>query len=693
MTSKSGILKTKSNYEHRSAVDFLVFGYQCKLYRDDKKALEIDRETHLIPAPYEPKDLISRYDVRTTLSEIAPYECSSSVLNRFDGLSAAEQQAELLAEKERYFSLYINEVEEELYKEEEIKRQTSTSGYNQVQFSYDDDDDNAKNKIGPKESSDVPQDNENDDNDSDDTPFTPAENLKIPSNIKIPTTVKLNQIIEKTAKFIASQGLQMEILLKTKQASNPQFNFLNHDGEFNSYYKHILSMMKNNTYPWQELQQNSNLNQHQSETSNSNDTNENVHTAIIIPKMQYKPSHDCYYTQLISKITKAPISELERKQQEEEDANKVKNNDSNVPKISSGLLGLSNYNSDSESNDENEDDADNNENDKFNGVVPPSNIQKVIDTTAVYVAKNGAHFEQKLMEKIHTDTRFEFLHEDNKYHAYYKMKVKSYLPNNTNITLGTINKSSNPSTTIKSVTTIEPTSTPNIKIDVPKTPPAPVCFSIKTKEERPPLKNSRIDNSDDEKNSSSIPDAPSPPRITTVEEELERQVDIINAEREEKLIKERLNEKLLSAAREKLGMLPKEKMLQIERKKRAMMFINQIKGSNGSSSNSGNKKEDDVINLTLCGEESNDSAKSISSLLKRNYSNNKNESRSRSRKKSRSRSSSSSSRSRSYSSRSSDSSPRRKRSKKHKSKSKKKHRRSTRSRSRSKSSSKKYSKR
>jgi hypothetical protein len=33
-----------------------------------------------------------------------------------DGLSESEKQAELLAEEERYYSLYRNEVEEELYK-------------------------------------------------------------------------------------------------------------------------------------------------------------------------------------------------------------------------------------------------------------------------------------------------------------------------------------------------------------------------------------------------------------------------------------------------------------------------------------------------------------------------------------------------------------------------------------------------
>jgi hypothetical protein len=62
MNKTIGILR-KSNYQQNYAEvapDLLVFGYQSKLYRDDTKALEFDRENHLIPAPYAPKDLISR---------------------------------------------------------------------------------------------------------------------------------------------------------------------------------------------------------------------------------------------------------------------------------------------------------------------------------------------------------------------------------------------------------------------------------------------------------------------------------------------------------------------------------------------------------------------------------------------------------------------------------------------------------
>ncbi|XP_070494264.1 protein suppressor of white apricot-like isoform X2 [Chironomus tepperi] len=537
-----------------------------------------------------------------------------------------------------------------MYKEELEKRQT-IAGYNQVEFSYDE-----VKEIGPKESADVTQE-ENEE--SDDTPFIPGENLNLPTDMEYPNTVKLNQIIEKTAKFISSQGPQMEILLKTKQSSNPQFEFLNHNGQYNAYYKHILSMIKNNTYVWQNSKINENSMDDNSNTNDSKYENEEVATTstIIIPKMQFKPSADCAYTQLISKITKAPISELERKQEEEEKRKQIVTN-SDPSKIIGGSLSLvASYNSESETDHE-EDEAE-----EYKGPIPPSEIQIVIDKTATYVAKNGPEFEQKLIFK--QDPRFQFLHENNEYNLYYKMKVKSFQPcNSINIV----------PQTASSTKVIE--APKKVEIVLPKPPPAPVSFSIKTKEERPPLKSTSMANSDDEskENCHNIPQTPSPPRITTsIEEELERQVDIIATEREEKLAKERLNDKLLNAARAKMGMLPKEKMLQIERKKKAMMFINQIKGSNGSS-NGGSKREDDVINLTQCGEDSNDSASVKSSTMSE-------KSRSRKNSSSRSSRSTSRSRSRSSSSRSSDSSPKRKRSKK-KSHRKRKYRRS-RSRSRS----------
>lgn len=60
--------------------------------------------------------------------------------------------------------------------------------------------------------------------------------------------MKLNAIIEKTALFISQQGAQMEILLKMKQANNPQFQFLSFDSPLHPYYRHLLMAIKTGRY-------------------------------------------------------------------------------------------------------------------------------------------------------------------------------------------------------------------------------------------------------------------------------------------------------------------------------------------------------------------------------------------------------------------------------------------------------------
>lgn len=462
--------------------------------------------------------------------------------------------------------------------EEQMKRQTT--GYNQIAFSYD--------EFGPKQAENVlPAEEEND---PEDQPFTPSTNLELPSDIEVPGTVKLNQIIEKTAKFIASHGPQMEILLKTKQAANPQFTFLNHDGSLNPYYKHILEMMKANTYPWQEAIDRSEENSQDSSESNMNGSIEpEVPQSIVIPTIKFKPSADCAYTQLISKITKAPISEIEEKQKESD----AKQNESNlgapVKVISSGLMGLIDYNSDSESEHDEEEEQPN----KYNGPMPPTELQVVIDKTAIYVAKNGTDFEETLRKKH--DPRFAFLDKSNEFHLYYSFKVDE-------------SRQLFPSPPV--LISQQQTATKH-EVKMPKTPPAPVCFSIKPKEVKSPLKTSvklQAYSDDEHTKTEKFPDVPSPSRLNldSVEEELERQVDEMKHDREEKIAKEKLKDKILNAAREKLK--------KDERKKRAMIFINQIKSTsngNGTASTSASNGHDEIINLTQYGDDSDESVKSV----------------------------------------------------------------------------------
>ena len=55
-------------------------------------------------------------------------------------------------------------------------------------------------------------------------------------------------MIEKTASFVSNSGLQMEIVLKTKQAKNPQFDFLKYDHYLNPYYRHLTAMIRSGKY-------------------------------------------------------------------------------------------------------------------------------------------------------------------------------------------------------------------------------------------------------------------------------------------------------------------------------------------------------------------------------------------------------------------------------------------------------------
>lgn len=115
--------------------------------------------------------------------------------------------------------------------------------------------------------------------------------------------MKLHAVIEKTAKFIATQGPQMEILIKAKQSNNLQFEFLNINNRLNRYYKHLLNAVKHGFYPAEEPD----IEPPPPEVSTTTSPVVEEQPAIVVPQIRYKPSADCSYTQLISKIKGVPI--------------------------------------------------------------------------------------------------------------------------------------------------------------------------------------------------------------------------------------------------------------------------------------------------------------------------------------------------------------------------------------------------
>lgn len=65
------------------------------------------------------------------------------------------------------------------------------------------------------------------------------EGLTLPKNMALPKLQKEHEIILRTAKFLANQNNQMEILLKAKQSGTDKFDFLNFGHTLNDYYKHL----------------------------------------------------------------------------------------------------------------------------------------------------------------------------------------------------------------------------------------------------------------------------------------------------------------------------------------------------------------------------------------------------------------------------------------------------------------------
>jgi len=98
-----------------------------------------------------------------------------------------------------------------------------------------------------------------------------------------PDSQKSHSIIEKTASFISKHGTQMEIILKAKQAGNPQFDFLNFGNWLNPYYKLILEKIKEGTYKIDQTSASNNDNDEADDSkseSESDSSDEYVHPLL-----------------------------------------------------------------------------------------------------------------------------------------------------------------------------------------------------------------------------------------------------------------------------------------------------------------------------------------------------------------------------------------------------------------------------
>ncbi|XP_029155742.1 splicing factor, suppressor of white-apricot homolog isoform X4 [Nylanderia fulva] len=589
-----------------------------------------------------------------------------------------------------------------MYHEEEIKRLhqalDSESSYNQVGFNYNEDENNQK---ASGEDSQSPKQSE--DSQEEDQAFVPPPELEIPEGMILPETQKLSAIITKTALFISQHGCQLEILIKTKQANNPQFAFLSIDEPLHQYYKFLLDAIKNGKYNPEKQPEKEET---EPEEESDQDDESYLHPSLApsftkieaapsIPSIQYKPSADCAYSMLVNKITgKPPPSKVPQildptmqpmppsagyyppplppqrypappyptpmqyshgpviygpNGQMQSPSQLV-----SMPTISNEMamtqittvketpLPLVPYGIPTQK-----------PLSRPSFIVPPADVQIIIDKMASYVAKNGRDFETIVKNK--GDSRFNFLELSHQYHGYYAHKLTMYegATNPKVLTEEELLQKQEPQEEkqkkleelqkkqqrmeevqkrVKMIQAKKKNGGDTKTKQSPTKQITTVSFSIKKpkdgestvieKRNALPLEESDEEMDDDKKDTNSKPSSPQssnadvnasipaiedkdPPKPDkkpkSDDKELVDLTDDILEDcqkeiRHKQAQEDRLKDKLMAAARDKL--LSKERQLQLERKKKAAIFLSHIQaptsktGSTTVTVNQNSRKDD-----------------------------------------------------------------------------------------------------
>ncbi|NWV62122.1 SFSWA protein, partial [Malurus elegans] len=670
-----------------SRVELLVFGYACKLFRDDEKAQYQEQGRHLIPWMGDPKIMIDRYDGRGHLHDLSEYDAEYSTWNRDYQLSEEEARIEALCDEERYLALHTDLLEEEARQEEEYKRLSEALAedgtYNAVGFRYGSDyydpsEPTEEEEHQPAKQRETAQTENTEENEE---PFVAPPGLNVPSDVELPPTAKMHAIIERTANFVCKQGAQFEIMLKAKQARNSQFDFLRFDHYLNPYYKFIQKAMKEGRYaaPSEskaDEKKHSRVKSEEDDDDDDDDDGNYLHPSLFASKK-------CSRLEELMKPLKVvdpdhPLAALVRKAQSD--------NNSSTPQSADGATvqtSQAEYSSDSTvaamyysyymlpdgtyclappppgidvaayynalpagvtvssatgvatvppppgttppPPPDTTDSASGLTSTTTSAstiapvvaiIPPPPDIQPVIDKLAEYVARNGVKFETSVRAK--NDLRFEFLQPWHQYNAYYEFKKQFFLQKESGDNCQGVSFSEDvpagsagdePSETqFAGQHAPEDTSEPNAKgvpgtkKDVP--PPkavsdgklvkasfAPISFAIKAKEnDLLPLEKNRVkldDDSDEEEEeakegqenancASNHTAAVTTPCIAPEE----KKPQLTQEELEAKQAKQKLEDRLAAAAREKLAQASKEskeKQLQAERKRKAALFLQTLK--------------------------------------------------------------------------------------------------------------------
>lgn len=533
-------------------------------------------------------------------------------------LTAEEEKLEELCNEERYLELHTDVAEKKLYEEEEWKRyyQSLSEGYGAVGFSYD--------YHNHQHNSEYYQANA-----EEEKPFEVPPELNLPDDITPPDTEKSNAIIEKTAKFVAKQGAQMEILIKTKQANNSQFEFLHFENPLNPYYKHMVKMIKSGKYkPKEEA-----VEEEDPDNEDDDEGHGYLHPSLMVTRKAspapevpaYKPLempkvsvHDTPYGQLIKSLVK--------KQQPDatEDVNQVSDYQDEIKPLKppplppfyqdAGYSGnhhahppppgiepvtlpsrlqteppppgtdvegqmlthrqtqhvMDDYQTQAQSRASPG---------PFDHIVPPPpDIQPVIDRMAMYVAKNGIEFE--IVVKSKNDPRFQFLLPHHVHFPYYDFKKQIHMREAAK----------------ERGREMRDVEKPTAKLSFSIKPKAKEENKRKEKKKKKVFDNESSENDADSDREKSSASGTSTPVGSDYTEDKPEKPQVLQEERDRKIAEDRLRDKMAHAAREKLAQTSREKQMQAERKRKAAMFINMLRSCNPGAAGDEEKLEEEFLN-------------------------------------------------------------------------------------------------
>ncbi|XP_073727458.1 splicing factor, suppressor of white-apricot homolog isoform X2 [Misgurnus anguillicaudatus] len=668
----------KEQSDSSKYAELLVFGYACKLFRDDERAGYHDQGKHLIPWMGDKKIMIDRYDGRGHLHDLSEYDAGS--WNHDYQLSEEEARIEALCDEERYLAMHTDLLEEEARQEEEYKRLSEALAdegtYNAVAFRYSadyyDPSQPTEEEEANKETDQETQEEESEE------PFVAPPGLSIPPDVELPATTKTHAIIERTANFVCKQGAQFEIVLKAKQSGNSQFDFLRFDHYLNPYYKHILRAMKEGRYtPASENKQDKSQDSNSDNSDDDDGDGNYLHPSLCASKKSSRLEEIIKPLQVID--PDHPLAALVRKAKQERNGAVAKVEEEQQPTAAAAQAEYS---------------SDPNMAAMYYGycmlpdgtyclappppgidasayytsmptsmmpapsasaapppppgttptldpvaaipsvpaavpvtvtaptsatysaptgpsasssrpqqttiappatvaapvaaiIPPPPDIQPVIDKLAEYVARNGVKFETSVRAK--NDPRFDFLQSWHQYNSYYEFKKHYFMQKEgLNVQEGALVYNSGEDGTSNFSSDKQSNEGKLIKASF-----APICFAIKSKEnDMLPLEKNRVrldDDSDEDGMkgegqegielatgmSEDARDLPHPPLLE------EKKPTLSQEELEAKQAKQKLEDRLAAAAREKLAQASKEskeRQLQAERKRKAALFLQTLRG-------------------------------------------------------------------------------------------------------------------